>query len=246
VREAAGVDVPQAEVVVTADLAAAQAEAAARFVDAARQAVADRGRFVVALSGGSTPRGTYERLRAAEVDWSAVHVFFGDERGVPADHPDSNYRMAAEALLRHVPVPGAQVHRMPAEAADGDAAADAYAGEIRALLGDAPHFNLVMLGLGPEAHTASLFPGSAALRERARWVLCYTVDAAHGQRMTFTPPLLSAARRAMFLVAGSDKAAAVAAVLRGPRDPDRYPAQSVTAPALWILDRAAATGLQTG
>jgi 6-phosphogluconolactonase len=231
------------EVVILPDLAAAQAEAARRFADAARQAVAARGRFVVALAGGSTPRGAYRRLRTADVDWSRTHVFFGDERGVAPDHPDSNYRMAVEALLRHVPVPRGQVHRMRAEAADAQAAADAYAAEIRELLGDPPRFDLVLLGLGPEAHTASLFPGAPALRERRRWVVAYTVDDVHGRRMTLTPPVLSAARRALFLVAGPDKAEAVAAVLRGPRQPERYPAQAVTSPATWVLDRAAAAGL---
>ncbi len=228
------------EVLVCADLAMAQAEAAQRFVATATAAVAARARFVVALAGGSTPRGTYERLRSAQVPWHAVHVFFGDERGVPPDHPDSNCRMAEDALLKHVPIPAAQIHRMPADAADGDAAAESYAAEMRAVLGAAPHFDLVMLGLGPEAHTASLFPGAAALAERTRWVVAYTVDSAHGRRMTLTPPALSAARLVLFLVAGADKAAAVDHVLRGPYDPQRFPAQAVTAPALWILDRAAA------
>ncbi len=233
------------EVLVCADLATAQAEAAERFVATARAAIAARGRFAVALAGGSTPRGAYERLRTARLPWHAMHVFFGDERGVPPDHPDSNYRMAADALLLHVPIPAAQVHRMPADAADGDGAAAAYAAEVRALLGPSPRFDLVMLGLGPEAHTASLFPGSAALRERERWVVTYAVDPTHGRRMTMTPPLLSAADLVMFLVAGADKADAVRHVLQGPADADRYPAQAVTAPAVWILDRAAA-GLDSG
>ena len=232
------------EIVILADLPTAQAEAASRFARAAREAVAARGLFSVALAGGNTPRGTYELLRGADIRWAATHVFFGDERSVPPEHPDSNYGMARQALLRHVPVPEAQVHRMRAEAPDPEAAADQYAAEIRALLGEDPHFDLVMLGLGPEAHTASLFPGSPALSERARWVLSYMVDEAHGRRMTMTPPILSAARLAMFLVAGADKAAAVEQVLRGPHEPERYPAQAVRAPGLWILDRPAAAGLQ--
>jgi 6-phosphogluconolactonase len=221
-------------ILVLPDLAAVQAAAARRFVAAARAAVRARGRFCVALAGGTTPRGTYERLRAAPVPWQRCHIFFGDERGVPPDHPDSNYRMARQALLDHVPVPPEQVHRLPADAPDGDAACRAY----ERLLPD--RFDLVLLGLGPEAHTASLFPGAAAVGERRRRVVAYFVDAAHGRRMTLTPPALSAAELILFLVAGADKAAAVAAVLRGPRDPLRYPAQAIAGNTLWLLDRAAA------
>lgn len=233
------------EIAIYPDRSAAQAAAAERFAASARSAVQARGRFLVALSGGSTPRATYERLRDAALPWERIEIFFGDERGVPPDHPDSNYGMVRAALLDHVPVPPAQIHRMPADEPDADAAGAKYARVLRRFAGDPPCLDLVMLGLGPDAHTASIFPGSAAAGAREQIVLAYDVDAAHGRRMTLTAPVLSAAREVHFLVAGADKADAVHAVLEGPEDPERYPGQLVRAARMvWLLDEAAAGRLK--
>ena len=241
------------------DLARAAAEDFLRTVD---ESIAARGRFTVALSGGSTPRALYRLLASGDepyhrlIPWDSVHFFWGDERHVPPDHPDSNYRMAREALLDHVPVPAVNVHRIRGEAPDAAVAAAAYEEELRGFFqpapGEAPRFDLVLLGLGPEGHTASLFPGSPALHETGRWVAAPWVEAHHTFRVTLTPPVLNAAARVVFLVSGADKAAALRAVIdfegdsEGERDVDRYPAQVVRPAAgtlLWLVDRAAAGSL---
>jgi len=222
--------------------------AAAYVAGAALRAVALRGRFTVALAGGSTPRPVYERLArdplAAAVPWDRVHVVFGDERCVPPDHPDSNYRMAREALLDHVPLPSDQIHRMRGEA-DPMTAAAAYESELNALLSGAgrPALDMVLLGLGDDAHTASLFPGTPALNERERWVAAQHVPKLDAWRLTLTPPALNAAREAVFLVSGAGKTAALRAVRHGPQDPERLPAQIVRPASgvrTWLVDADAA------
>lgn len=229
------------------DIAEAAAE---RFIAAAAAAIAARGRFTVALAGGSTPKALYARLAspacASRVDWGRVHVFWGDERCVPPEHPSSNYRMAREALLDHVPIPAARIHRLPGER-EPHAAAAAYEAELRAVFpGGAARFDLVLLGMGDNGHTASLFPGLRAVRETARWVVAEHVGEVGMWRLTLTPPALNAAAAIVFLVAGRDKAAMLAQVLEGPRDIDRRPAQ-VIAPAdgtlTWLVDAAAASAL---
>jgi len=234
------------------DAEALARHAAREFVRRARSAIDASGAFKVALAGGSTPRRAYEFLAeaplAGQVDWEATHIFFGDERAVPPDHPDSNYRTAFEALLSRVKVPDAQVHRMEAERSDLDIAATEY----EALLAESfdltvesgpPRFDLVMLGMGDDGHTASLFPGTRALEETRAWVVANDVPQKATRRLTLTAPVLNAARCVMFAVAGDDKAAPLLAVLEGPRDPGVFPAQLV-APAngdlLWLVDRAAA------
>jgi 6-phosphogluconolactonase len=232
-------------------------DAAAAFVTAqAVASLAARPRFVLALAGGSTPRGLYQRLAHRpwhdRIDWPRVHVFWGDERCVPPTDPASNYRMAREALLDHVPVPPAQVHRMHGEQVP-DQAALSYEAELRATLDSpahdvpAPHdagrLDLVLLGLGSDGHTASLFPGGMAGRELTRWVLAEHVDDERGWRITLTPPALHAARAILFLVTGSDKAEALAAVLEGPARPSALPAQRVATGSrhvTWLVDQAAA------
>ncbi|HET8626616.1 MAG TPA: 6-phosphogluconolactonase, partial [Thermomicrobiales bacterium] len=179
----------QPEIHVSPDPTALAEEAARRFVAAARDATAARGRFTVALSGGSTPRTLFRLLAAPpyrdEVDWARVHVGWGDERCVPPDDERSNYRMARETLLDHVPIPAGQIHRIPAEWPDHEAAADAYAATLREVFqlpaaGDEwPRFDLLYLGLGPEGHTASLFPDSPALDEHARLVAAPYVEKLH-------------------------------------------------------------------
>jgi 6-phosphogluconolactonase len=225
---------------------AALAEAAAdRIVAVTRNAVRRRGRCFLALSGGSTPRLIYPLLasspRVDAVDWSRVSFFWGDERAVPPDHAESNYGVAREMLLDHLPgLRSSAVHRMPADAADRAAAAKAYERTIRRLLGpDDPRLDLVWLGMGPDGHTASLFPGAGTLDERSRLVIPATASAgmAVHDRMTFTLPLINAARAVLFVVAGADKAPAVRSIRGGSR---KLPAARVRARStLWLLDAAA-------
>jgi 6-phosphogluconolactonase len=226
-------------------------EAARRFAVLARGAIGARGRFGVALSGGSTPK-TLLRLLALPpyrdtLDWGRIHVAWGDERCVPPDDAQSNYRMAREALLAHVPIPADNVHRMPAENPDHEAAASDYAATLQTLFGgELPRFDLIHLGLGTEGHTASLFPGSPALAERERWVAAPWVEKLDAYRITLTPPVLNAAREVQFLAAGKDKAAIVRDILHAPHNPTELPAQ-IAAPTdgrlVWLLDAAAAQEL---
>lgn len=219
------------------------------FVKAASESISTRGRFRVALSGGSTPRRIYRLLSTSmfsdRVDWSRTDIFWGDERYVPADDLDSNYRMTAEALLRHVPVPSANIHRVPTEINSPSAAAAAYEDDIRQAFHDStsvPQFDLVYLGLGANGHTASLFPHSAALNETSRLVLADFVAEVNTWRISMSAPLLNRGRAVAFLIQGQEKAEVLREVLLGPRDPERLPAQLI-APVgklLWMVDEAAA------
>jgi 6-phosphogluconolactonase len=234
------------------DSAEALAEAAAHEVLAAADAaVAAYDRFTIALAGGATPRASYERLALPplreRMPWTRTWVFFGDERGVATDHRDSNYRMAHEALLSKVPVPAAQVFRIRGEADDPEEAAAAYARDLARVFesrrGELPRFDLVLLGLGIDGHTASLFPGSPVLKEIFRPVAAVHASAATiAQRFTLTLPVLNAAARVIFLVSGAEKAKVVKAAL-GPHGAT-LPAGMVR-PAegrvLWLVDRAAAS-----
>jgi 6-phosphogluconolactonase len=224
------------------------AEAAAQeFAARAGEAIDQRGRFAVVLAGGSTPNATYEILArdyADRIDWSNVHFFFGDERSVPPDHEDSNYRMAREALLDHVPA--GSVHRMQGELPP-DEAAEAYEQELRDFFGseELPRFDLILLGTGGDGHTASLFPETAALEVHDRWVVANPVLKLETTRITLTVPVINAARAVYFLVAGEGKAGPVAEILEGNPDPREYPAsliQPENGPT-WMLDSAAASGL---
>jgi len=196
-----------------------------------------RGTCALCLAGGSTPRPAYEALAEAPlrdaIPWNVVNVFFGDERAVPPDHPDSNYRMVHETLLRRVGVPPANVHRMEADDADADAAADRYA----KLLPKAT--DVLVLGVGADGHTASLFPGSAALGERSRRVVASRAPKPPVRRLTITPPVIAAARRVLVLAAGGDKAEAVARALKGTGPPAEVPAR-LARDGVWFLDRSAA------
>ena len=229
------------------DLAEAVAE---EFVELAAMAIADRGRFVVALAGGSTPRAAYTLLAsesfASRVDWSRVLFFWGDERCVPPDHSESNYRMAREALLDHVPVPVQNMFRVLGEE-EPVQAADTYEDVLRALFGGPiPRFDLVMLGMGGDGHTASLFPGTAAVHEPVRWVVAHRVEELDAWRVTLTPVVLNAAANVLFVVSGRGKAERLREVLEGPYQPDVLPAQIVKPSAgrlLWIVDETAAAEL---
>jgi 6-phosphogluconolactonase len=225
------------DLVVAGDEADLALRAAEWLAQAVREAVARRGRCSLALSGGSTPRPAYERLAAlAGVPWDAVEIYFGDERAVPPADPHSNYRMAREALLDRLPQAPAAVHRMEAEDADREAAAARYAARLPAAL------DLLVLGMGPDGHTASLFPGSPALRETERKVVPARAPVPPHDRLTVTPPVIEAARHVAVLVAGAAKAPLVARVLRGPWRPDELPAQ-LACGGTWLLDRAAAADL---
>ncbi|PYO86549.1 MAG: 6-phosphogluconolactonase [Gemmatimonadetes bacterium] len=217
--------------------AAALADAvAARFVAAAAEAIASR---------------TYLRLGTealvSEVMWSRVHVLWGDERCVPPDHVESNYRMARETLLDHVPVPAANVHRIHGED-DPATAAAAYEATLRALLQTptGARIDLVLLGLGEDGHTASLFPGGAAVHEQTRWVMAARASAGSMWRITLTPAVINAAAEVLFLVSGGAKAGILGRVIEGPRRPQELPAQAI-APSngrvRWCVDAAAAAEL---
>jgi 6-phosphogluconolactonase len=229
------------ERVILADREKLSQEAARRFIALAQA----RDPFTVALSGGSTPRRLYQILAttSGRVPWERVHVFWGDERCVPPDHPESNYRMAREALLDHVPLPAKNVHRVRGEWAP-EAAAQAYAVELEDFFGAPwPRFDLILLGLGSDGHTASLFPGSDTLHERERpiAVATATYQDRPAQRVTFTLPLINAARHVLFLVSGADKADIVQRVLETAGE--HYPAGRVQPGAgrlTWLLDQAAA------
>jgi 6-phosphogluconolactonase len=222
------------------------AEAAARdFATKAEAAIGERDRFSVALAGGSTPKATYEVLTrdyADELDWSKVHVFFGDERTVPADHEDSNYRMAQRTLLSRVPV--GSVHRMRGELPPTEAAA-AYEEELRGFFGtsdEPPSLDLILLGIGEDGHTASLFPETSALEVHDRWVVANPVLKLETTRLTLTVPVINSARAVNFLVAGESKAEALKQILEGDADPHECPAKLVRPPGgpVWMVDRAAA------
>jgi 6-phosphogluconolactonase len=226
------------------------------FVARARAAIAERGRFMVALSGGSTPRALYQSLAQVELEWERVHFFFGDERAVAPNHADSNYRMAHEALFARAPIPTRNLHRIRTEHAATSAGANLAALEYENALRQAftddreefPRFDLVLLGLGDDGHTASLFPGTLALGERERWVVATWVEKLASFRVTLTVPVINDARCVLFLVAGAGKAQVLHDVLEGPQRPDELPAQAI-APAygelVWFADRAAAGALRS-
>ena len=242
---------------VSSDATALGRIAAEQFVELAQAAILARGRFTVALSGGGTPRRMYESLSEPSlrhrVDWSRVEVFWGDERGVPPDHPDSNFRMASEALLDRVPIPRQRIHRIRAEIADRAAAARDYQTEIARAFevneaGPPPSFDLALLGMGADGHTASLFPGGESLREGRRWaVYVEAPQRPPPSRVTLTVPILNRAREIRVLVAGADKSATLRAVLQGPHEPARMPVQLIkpeNGRMIWLVDEAAASGLE--
>ncbi len=215
--------------------------AAEYFVTLAAEAITARGRFVVALSGGSTPRATYTLLASTEfaprVDWARVQVFWGDERCVPPDHPESNYALARETLLDHVPLPEGNIHRIRAEL-DPRRAAALYQEELEAVLGTEGRFDLVLLGIGADGHTASLFPGTLALEEKTRWVVENYVESLSAWRVTLTLPVLNAARQVTFLLSGAPKAETLARVRAGERLPAALVHLSLGR-LTWMVDRDA-------
>lgn len=237
------------------DLATETAAAARHLVERARQSVRSRGTFSWVLSGGNTPRGLYRLLAGRyrkSFPWTATEVYFGDERCVPPRHPDSNYAMARDSLLDHVPIPRRRIHRLRGELRPPSRAAALYARSIGPPASTTDptraRFDFVLLGVGPDGHTASLFPGGRALKERRRRVVAvrHPGQAPYLPRLTLTLPALDSSREVCFLVSGEQKAAAVAAIFGSlPKGDGRYPA-SLVRPAgdiVWFLDRAAARAL---
>jgi 6-phosphogluconolactonase len=236
------------------DAGALARAAAFDLLQRAGEAIAERGVFTLALSGGSTPKKLYALLGTdpafAAFPWAQTQLFFGDERHVPPNHADSNFRMVKETLLASGLVPDANVHRVPAEQADATQAAAQYEADMRGyftgqgLLDNFPRFDVILLGMGPDGHTASLFPDSPGLREETRWVIANPVAKFNTDRITFTFPVLNAARAVLLLVAGADKEAMVREVLldaRGTHPVERV--QPRDGLKLWMLDRAAAAAL---
>lgn len=233
--------------------------AADELVRLAGEAIQARGLFTLALAGGSTPKMLYALLACdtyrSRVPWDKIHFFWGDERHVAPDHKDSNFRMTQENMLSKVSVPAGNVHRVQSENLDARKAADAYEKELRdfftarkLLANGMPRFDLVLLGMGPDGHTASLFPGTHAIRERERWVAAPWVDKFQTYRITLTPPVINNAACILFFVSGDEKAETLRAVLEGAEESDRYPSQTIrptNGTVRWLVDRAAARALSS-
>jgi 6-phosphogluconolactonase len=245
------------EIEVYNSLEALSHAAAERFIALSDAAIQARGRFTVVFSGGSTPRSLYSLLAtepySSRIDWQRVHFFWGDERSVPPIHKDSNFRMVRETLLSKVNPPPANIHRIPAEKIVASEAAKAYAEELKSFfnLGERewPRFDLVLLGLGPDGHTASLFPDTLVLHEATSLVTAPWVDKLKSYRITLTPPVLNHAAQIVFFVAGPDKAPALREVLEGSFRPETFPAQLIRpldGRVTWMVDREAAAQLHTG
>jgi 6-phosphogluconolactonase len=227
--------------------------AAEEVIRVAKESVAQRKRFTLALSGGSTPKSLYTLIAAnasTNLPWDQMFFFFGDERHVPPDDPDSNFRMANEALLSKAPIPASNIFRVPSENPDAEAVAEAYEQTLRGFFavqpGEFPRFDLILLGLGPDGHTASLFPETAALQEKSRLVVANWVEQLKTHRITFTLPVLNAARCVAFLVSGTKKAPALHEVLEGKEPGEKYPSKLVRptdGELIWFVDRAAASQL---
>ena len=229
------------------------AAAAEEVVRAANHAVAQRGRFTIALAGGSTPKSLYNLLATnarTTLPWDRMFFFWGDERHVPPTDPESNFRMVEEAMLSKVPVPPGNVFRIKTENPEAAAAAEDYEKAIRKFFGlepgQFPRFDLILLGMGPDGHTASLFPGTAALQEKSRLVVANWVEKMKTHRISLTLPVLNEARCVTFLLSGTDKAPALKAVLEENVPSEQYPAKLVKpsdGKLIWLIDRAAASQL---
>lgn len=242
------------DIVICQDAADLNRRAAEEFIRLAHRAVQSAARFTVALSGGSTPKGLYELLALdackERVPWTKVHLFWGDERCVAPDHPDSNYRMVREALLSHVSIPAENVHRMAGEHEPG-LAASKYENDLKKSFhltdGVLPRFDLILLGIGEDGHTASLFPGSAALGESGHMVVAHYVEKLQAHRLTLTLPVLNHAAEIVFLVSGRNKADIVKEILANEVGSLMPPAARVRPPAgrlTWLVTRDAATELR--
>ena len=227
-------------------------QAAELFVAKAQQAIAVNGHFSVALSGGSTPRSLYAHLAepdvASRIHWETVHLFWGDERCVPPEHTDSNFRMVSETLLEHIAIPAQNIHRIQGELQPSEASAQ-YEHELYDFFEGTPRFDLILLGLGDDGHTASLFPFSPALQEQTRWVVAVSHETSPSplvSRVTLTLPVINNAQNIVFLVSGARKASRLAEILNAPAKFHELPAQAVRpndGERLWLIDKAAAVDL---
>jgi 6-phosphogluconolactonase len=232
--------------------------AAQDFLQSATQAVSEKGSFTVALSGGSTPKALYSLLATdaalrPQLPWDKMYMYFGDERSVGPDHPDSNFRMATETMLSKVPIKPEQVFRIKGEYKDTEKAAQEYEQVLRTSFkiaeGQFPRFDLVFLGIGNEGHTASLFPGTKALHETKRLAVRNWVGKLYTNRITLTAPAINNAARVIFMVTGADKTLALKGVLEGPYEPDQLPAQLIQPPngkLVWLVDTVAGGMLSIG
>jgi 6-phosphogluconolactonase len=246
------------EIRILNDGAAIARRAAQEFVQAAGSAVREKGSFHVALAGGSTPKALYSLLATdaalrSQMPWDKMHLFFGDERHVGPEHPDSNFRMATEAMISKAPLKAEQVTRIKGEYPDAEQAALEYEKALRENFklkdGEYPHFDLVLAGMGNEGHTLSLFPGTKALHANGRVAVRNWVGKLYTDRITLTAPAASNAARIVFMVTGADKALALKAVLEGPYEPEQLPAQFLrpkNGKLLWLVDTAAGGMLSTG
>jgi 6-phosphogluconolactonase len=248
------------QVDIFADVNELTVAAAERFALLATKAAEDHDVFTVALSGGSTPKALYRLMAGnqairSKIPWSKVHAFFGDERHVPPDHAESNFRMANEAMLQALRTEQLHVHRVLAELSSAAQAADQYETELREffeprglLAGGFPRFDLIFLGMGPDGHTASLFPNSTGLNETTRWVVSNWVEKFQTDRITMTFPVLDSAAEVILLVTGAEKAPLLAEVLQATPDAPKYPVQRVrprNGIKRWMLDASAAAGIET-
>lgn len=248
----------QREVLIFPDAAALTRRAAEEFVNSVTQAIAQKGLFTVALAGGSTPKVLYSQLAdepalRSQIRWDKLHFFFGDERHVAPDSPESNFRMANETLFSKGLIRPEQITRMKGEYADTEKAALEYEQALRAYFklkdGEYPRFDLVLLGMGDEGHTLSLFPGTKALHATNRIVVRNWVGKLYTERITLTAPAANQASRVIFMVTRADKAYALKAVLEGPYEPEQLPAQLIqpaSGKLLWLVDQAAGSMLATG
>lgn len=223
------------------------------FANQSQEAIAQRGYFTVALAGGQTPGTLYSLLTSeaftSRIDWDKVHLFWGDERCVPPEHVESNYSMARHYLLNYAPIPEENIHRIQGEL-EPQVAARNYETMLRDFFKDAdtpqPRFDLILLGMGDDGHTASLFPYSDALAVQDRWVAAHFVESVRAWRVTLTASAINAAANIMFLVLGASKADSAQAVLQGPPDPQRFPSQLIQptdGQLIWLLDETAAASL---
>jgi 6-phosphogluconolactonase len=238
---------------IVADAASLFHAAAQDFANQVESTLKSSDRFTVALSGGSTPKGLFSLLASSyreRLPWNKIFFFWGDERHVPPDSSESNYRMANEALLSKVPIPPANIFRVPAENSDASRAAEEYEKTLRNFFhppsGTFPQFDLILLGMGPDGHCASLFPGTAALQEKSKFVVANWVDKFKTFRITFTGPLINQARVVEFLVAGADKSASLYEVLEGSGSANQFPSKMihpVSGQLIWLVDKAAAASL---
>ncbi|HEX8925660.1 MAG TPA: 6-phosphogluconolactonase [Terriglobales bacterium] len=249
---AESISIGEARVAIFPDTKQADQFLAETFVELSRKAITERGTFFIALSGGGTPKPLYQLLGSAEwrkrIDWQHTHVFLGDERFVPLSNPASNFRMIDQALLSHLEIPKENIHPVATESGDPEAAAADYERQIKRAFGNqAPRFDVNLLGIGTNAHTASLFPHTKALHERDRLVVPNYVEELSMWRITFTVPLINASRHILMQAYGEEKANPVYRVLLGPRDPDDAPAQFIHAEGdgnfTWVIDQAAAQRL---